>query len=89
VFISLDPLLSPLQKLAEDPERFVKGFLEARVDPKKMKGGLLDKLRVQTMLLDPTYKAPKPVDSHRPPKKLSAKAKRAMKLYDIPKEQQK
>ena len=73
----------------EDPERFVQGFLEARVGHKKLKRGLLGKLRVQTMLLDPMYKAPKVVTSHRPPKKLSAKAKRAMKLYEIPKEKQK
>ena len=77
------------QKLVEDPERFVQGFLEARVGHKKLKGGLLGKLRVQTMLLDPTYKAPKVVTPHRPPKKLSARTKRAMKLYEIPKEKQK
>lgn len=77
------------QKLVEDPERFVQGFLEARVGHKKLKGGLLGKLRVQTMLLDPTYKAPKVLTPHRPPKKLSARIKRAMKLYEIPKEKQK
>ena len=77
------------QKLVEDPERFVQGFLEARVGHKKLKGGLLGKLRVQTMLLDPTYKAPKVLTPHRSPKKLSARTKRAMKLYEIPKEKQK
>ena len=54
-----------------------------------MKAGLLPQLRMQTMLLDQPYKTPKVVDSHRPPKRLSAKEKRQMKIYDIPKKDQK
>ena len=53
-----------------------------------MKAGLLGQLRVQTMLLDPPYKAPKVVQSHRPPKRLSAKKKRKLKLHEVPKEKQ-
>ena len=53
-----------------------------------MKGGLLGQLRVQTMLLNPPYKVPKVTTPYRPPKKLSSRQKREMKIYEIPKEQQ-
>lgn len=53
-----------------------------------MKDGLMGQLRVQTMLLNPPYKAPKMAASHRPPKKLTARQKREMKIYEIPKEKQ-
>ena len=53
-----------------------------------MKGGLLGQLRVQAMLLNPPYKTPKVTTPYRPPKKLSSRQKREMKIYEIPKEQQ-
>ncbi len=56
---------------------------------KELEGGLMTQLRVQTLLLDPPYKPPKIVDTHRPPRRLTAKQKRTMKLYEIPKDQQK
>ena len=53
-----------------------------------MKDGLLGQLRVQTMLLNPPYKAPKVTTPYRSTKKLSSRQKREMKIYDIPREQQ-
>ncbi len=40
------------------------------------------------MLLDKAYKSPKIVDSHRPIKRLSAREKRRLKIYDIPTKKQ-
>ncbi len=77
------------KELTEDPEGFVKSFLEARVRKKDLDGGLMKQLQLQTLLLNPPCKPPKIVDPHQPPKRLTARQKRAMKLYDIPKDQQK
>ena len=49
---------------------------------------MLEKLRSQSLLLDPTYKTQKLKENPRRHKKLSAKQKRAIKLYNIPEEQQ-
>lgn len=54
-----------------------------------LEGGKMDRLRLQALLLNPSYKPPKIVDIHRPAKRLTAKQKRAMKLYEVPKDQQK
>ena len=40
----------------EDPERFVKAFMEARLEQKELKGGLMGQLRLQALLLDPPYR---------------------------------
>lgn len=78
-----------LQPLADSPEKFVEAFLSSRVDSRKMKGGtLLGQLRLQTMLLNPPYKTAKVTTPYRPPKKLSSRLKREMKIYEIPKEKQ-
>ena len=53
-----------------------------------MKEGLLGQLRVQTMLLNPPYKASKMADTQRLTKKLTAKKKKEMKVFDIPREKQ-
>ena len=48
----------------------------------------MGQLRLQTMLLNPVYKAPKMATSHRQVKKLTARQKREMKVHDIHKEKQ-
>ena len=48
----------------------------------------MGQLRVQTMLLNPPYKTTKVMTPYRPPKKLSSRQKREMKIYEIPKDQQ-
>ena len=70
-------------------ERFVEGFLSSCVEEKRVSGGLMTQLRVQTMLLDPAYKAPRAVPSHRPPRRLSSKKKKELKLHSIPHKEQK
>jgi ribonuclease P protein subunit POP4 len=77
-----------LQAQPASPEQFIEAFLSSRVDSRKMKGGLLGQLRLQTMLLNPPYKTPKVTTPYRPPKKLSSRRKREMKIYEIPKEKQ-
>lgn len=74
--------------MADSPERFIEAFLSSRVDSRKMKAGLRGQLRLQTMLLDPRYKAARVTTPYRPTKKLSSRQKREMKIYDIPREQQ-
>ena len=77
-----------MQPLPDSPEKFIEAFLSSRVEGRKMKGGLLGQLRIQTMLLNHPYKAPKVTTPYRSIKKLSARQKREMKIYDIPKDQQ-
>lgn len=77
-----------LQLQPASPEQFIEAFLSSRVDSRKMKSGLLGQLRLQTMLLNPPYKTPKVTTPYRPPKKLSSRQKREMKIYEIPKEKQ-
>lgn len=78
-----------MQKLEVSSERFVEGFLSSCVEEKRVSGGLMTQLRVQTMLLDPAYKAPRAVPSHRPPRRLSSKKKKELKLHSIPHKEQK
>lgn len=85
---SSNPPPTCAQVVAGDAEVFVEEFLESRVKEKEIKEGLLGQLRLQTLLLDPPCKAPKVTDPHRPPRRLSARKRRVLKLYDIPKDKQ-
>ncbi len=76
------------QSLDTKPDKFIEAFLSNRVEPLKLKSGLISQLKMQTMLLDKAYKSPKIVDSHRPIKRLSAREKRRLKIYDIPTKKQ-
>ena len=58
------------------------------IGSKPLEQGLLEKLRLQSVLLDPAYKTHKAKETTRLHKRLSAKKKREMKLYEIPKAQQ-
>lgn len=66
---------------------FVKSFLEHQVGSSKSHETLLDKLRYQTVLLDPSHKHPKPSQPSRP-RRLSSREKKKLKLHEIPPEQQ-
>eukprot|EP00731_Ephydatia_muelleri_P026898 Em0018g998a len=77
-----------MQKLAERSDEFVETFLKNVIGSKPLEQGLLEKLRLQSVLLDPAYKTHKAKETTRLHKRLSAKKKREMKLYEIPKAQQ-
>ena len=78
-----------MQKPAERSDEFVETFLRNVIGSKPLEQGLLEKLRLQSVLLDPAYKTHKAKENtKRHNKKLSAKKKREMKLYDIPEVQQ-
>ena len=55
----------------------------SRLDSEEM-----GQLRVQPTLLDPSLKAPRASAPRRKTRKLSAKEKQALRLYDIPKDEQ-
>ncbi len=76
------------QSLNTKPDKFIEAFLSNRVEPLKLKTGLIPQLKMQTMLLDKAYKSPKIVNSHRPIKRLSTREKRRLKIYDVPKKKQ-
>ncbi len=68
-------------------QEFLRSFIERQVGDAKAHDVLLDKLRVQTMLLDPAHKHPKPPGPNRS-HRLSTREKRRLKLHEIPPEQQ-
>lgn len=87
---SMPILIDTHQKLQESPDRFVASFLQRRLSKRDLSRGAVEKLGVQMMWLDAPGKPQKAVDlSKQPRKKLSSRQKKAMKLYQIPKEQQK
>lgn len=69
-------------------EQFIESFISSRVgDRNKRSGDLMGKLHLQTMLLDPPVKHPRP--SHRnQPRRLSAREKKRLKLHELPRDQQ-
>ena len=67
----------------------MENFLNESVGDQKSLDSLTEKLRYQTVLLDPAHKPPKPVCSTHPrPRALSTREKRKLRLHDIPPEKQ-
>ena len=65
----------------------MKSFLERKVGDPKSHDALLEKIRLQTMLLDPPHKHPKPPRQHKP-RRLTTREKKRLNLHTIPQEQQ-
>lgn len=68
-------------------QRFVEAFLENQVGDSRSHEGLLDKLRLQAVLLDPAHKHRKPSRSNKS-QRLSTREKRKLKLHEIPPDKQ-
>ena len=74
------------KELKEDANQFVSGFLQTRLSQRELGKGTMDQLKVNTMWLTGAGKKRSSKPSRR---KLSARQKKALKLYEIPKECQK
>ena len=64
----------------------MESFLAQQVGGLKAKDDLLQKLRLQAVLLDPPHRHPKP-PGPRKPQRLTSREKKRLKLHQIPKEQ--
>ena len=75
------------KELKEDANQFVSSFIQTRLSQGELAKGTMDQLKVNTMWLAGSGKAKRPAKPLR--RKLSSRQKKALRLYEIPKECQK
>lgn len=73
----------------ESPDIFIDEFLKSLVEKKKVDNGLLLEVRNQVLVMSATSRGKRPARRKPLKNKLTAKMKKKMKLFEIPKEEQK